>query len=189
MIFVTVGTELPFDRLVRTVDDWARVHGRTDVFAQIGRTRWRPSFIAFAEFLPPAEFNRRFVEATCVISHAGMGTILSALRFEKPLLVMPRRAELREHRNDHQLSTVSRLRDVAKFAAAMDEQELRSALDHIETLAAPGGAGAFAQSELITAIADFIHLGRLHDEPQREANGRPPAPSLAPAAPPSRVAG
>jgi hypothetical protein len=33
MIFVTVGTQGQFDRLIRTVDEWAGGHGRTDVFA------------------------------------------------------------------------------------------------------------------------------------------------------------
>ena len=42
MIFVTVGGQTPFDRLVRTVDNWALQHACSDAFAQIGDTAWRP---------------------------------------------------------------------------------------------------------------------------------------------------
>ena len=42
MILVTVGTDLPFDRMVRVVDDWAGETGRRDVFAQIGEGGWEP---------------------------------------------------------------------------------------------------------------------------------------------------
>ncbi len=37
MIFVTVGEQLPFDRLVRAVDEWAAASGK-EVFAQIGNS-------------------------------------------------------------------------------------------------------------------------------------------------------
>lgn len=36
MIFVTVGTQVQFDRLIRTVDEWAGARARSDIFAQIG---------------------------------------------------------------------------------------------------------------------------------------------------------
>ena len=36
MIFVTVGTQLAFDRMIKAVDEWAGARGRTDVFAQVG---------------------------------------------------------------------------------------------------------------------------------------------------------
>ena len=43
MIFVTVGAQMPFDRMCKAVDAWAAKRGRSDVFAQIGETEWRPS--------------------------------------------------------------------------------------------------------------------------------------------------
>ncbi len=157
MIFVTVGTELPFDRLVRIVDDWARARQRTDVFAQIGRTDWRPSFIKCSEFLEPPEFARCFASARAVIAHAGMGTILSALRHEKPILVMPRRAALGEHRNEHQLATVQRLREFGSINVALDEVELRRQLDDIDHLSVHGHTGAYASEPLLAALSDIVH--------------------------------
>ncbi len=156
MILVTVGTELPFDRLVRAVDLWARETGRSDVFAQIGQNAWRPSFIPAVEFLAPAEFNRCFTQASVIISHAGMGTILSALRFEKPILVMPRRAALGEQRNDHQMATAQQLLALGKINVAFDEHELHQRLQSLDTLAVRDHTGMFASSSLIAAVRGFI---------------------------------
>lgn len=160
MIFVTVGTDVPFDRLVRVVDEWAGQHGRTDVFAQIGSTRWTPAHLAHSRFLAPDEFMRRFVQARLVIAHAGMGTILSALRCEKPILVMPRRAALGETRNDHQLATARRLSAIGKVEVAMDESELRVRLDALDTVKARAPIGPHASAELIDALSRFIAAPR-----------------------------
>lgn len=155
-IFVTVGTDLPFNRLVRVVDEWAGANGRTDVFAQIGETDWQPAHIGWSKFIQPPEFTRRFAEADVVVAHAGMGTILSALQFEKPILVMPRRARLGEQRNEHQLATARRLSELGKVNVAMDEAELRAMLDGLGNLRPREKIGAYASPELVSALREFI---------------------------------
>jgi UDP-N-acetylglucosamine transferase subunit ALG13 len=156
MIFVTVGTELPFNRMVRVVDDWARAAGRSDVVAQIGETDWQPTHIGWSKFLQPPEFARNFAEAEVVVAHAGMGTILSALQWEKPILVMPRRASLGEQRNEHQLATARHRSELGKINVAMDEAELRAKLDSLGQLRPRDRIGAYAGDPLITALRDFI---------------------------------
>ncbi|MEA3213056.1 MAG: hypothetical protein QOE70_6113 [Chthoniobacter sp.] len=156
MIFVTVGTELPFNRMVQVVDDWAARSGRTDVFAQIGQTDWTPTAIAYQKFLDPADFAARFAQASVIISHAGMGTILSALHVVKPILVVPRRASLGEHRNEHQLATARRMRELGKIQVAFDEAELLHRLGHINQLQAGQRISPFADPSLTNAIRDFI---------------------------------
>lgn len=156
MIFVTVGTDMAFNRLVRTVDEWALAKGRQDVFAQIGETDWQPLHIAWSKFLQPSEFARRFAQAEVVVAHAGMGTILSALQWEKPILVMPRRASLGEQRNEHQLATARHLSELGKINVAMDETELRAMLDDLGQLRPMEKIGADASDLLITALRSFI---------------------------------
>ena len=108
MIFVTVGTQGQFDRLIRTVDEWAGLRGRTDVFAQTGPSDYRPEHIRSKPFIDPTEFRKHVESASLVIAHAGMGSIITALEFGKHIIVMPRRADLGEHRNDHQVATAKR---------------------------------------------------------------------------------
>lgn len=160
MIFVTVGTDLPFDRMVKVIDQWARENERRDVFAQIGEGAWEPEFIEFSHFLEPPEFKRRFNEASLIISHAGMGTILSALLHTKPILVMPKLASLGEHRNEHQSATAKRMRDQCNVNVAFDEDELRERLMHLENLTPPVPIGGFASESLLKGLGDFIHKGK-----------------------------
>jgi UDP-N-acetylglucosamine transferase subunit ALG13 len=159
MIFVTVGSDLPFDRLVRVVDQWALTHRRSDVFAQIGDTDLRPSHVAYRKFLEPKEFSQHIASASTIISHAGMGTILSALRAEKPILVMPRLHALHEVRNEHQLATARRLSAMGKVSVAFDEDELWKMLDRLNELKPKGKIEAFASEDLLTALRDFITRG------------------------------
>jgi UDP-N-acetylglucosamine transferase subunit ALG13 len=156
MIFITVGSDLPFDRLVRVVDGWAYDTGRDDVFAQIGHTPWRPKHIEWTNFLQPAEFARRFTEADVVIAHAGMGTILSALQWKKPILVMPRQTSLGEVRNDHQIATARHLAAQGKINVAMNEDELRAKLSGLRELQPRDRIGPYASESLLNALREFI---------------------------------
>lgn len=165
MIFVTVGTQLAFDRMVGVVDRWAGRTGRTDVFAQIGPTAAPPEHIEWRDFLPPDEHRRRFDAASVVVSHAGMGTILSALEASKPLLIVPRRAALGEQRNDHQLATADRFSGAPGIRVARDEEELARELDRLEDFVGAPPIASHASPELIHAVRTFIHEGRLPDGP------------------------
>ena len=156
MILVTVGTDLPFDRMVKVIDSWAGDRGRQDVFAQIGEGGWKPNYIRHAEFLQPAEFGEYFNSAQVIISHAGMGTILSALFHGKPILVMPKLAKLGEHRNEHQTATAIRMKDLANVNVAFDELELRHHLDHLDELLPSRKIGLFASKNLVDGIRKFI---------------------------------
>lgn len=157
MIFVTVGTDLPFDRMVRVVDNWASETGRYDIFAQIGEGGWEPHHIQFASFLTPPEYAEKFSSATAIVSHAGMGTILSALHYEKPILVMPKRASLGEHRNEHQLATAQWMKSMGKVNVAFDEDELRESLDLLDEMRPSQKISSFASEKLVQGIHHFIH--------------------------------
>lgn len=128
MIFVTVGTQVAFDRMVTVVDEWA---GRTgeDVLAQVGPSQGEFPHLRRMAFLEPSEFDRYFTEACLVIAHAGMGSILSALSYGKPIIIVPRKAALGEHRNDHQMATAKRFAGKAGVSIAWDENELATLLD------------------------------------------------------------
>lgn len=156
MIFVTVGAQMPFDRLVKTVDQWASDHGRDDVFAQIGPTDYRPSSIQWTRFLDPREFKRRFEAARVIVAHAGTGSIITALQLGKPIIVMPRRARLRETRNDHQVATAEQFRRFGSVVVAWDENELIVTLEGIDELDGRQAIGPYASRELVEVVRQFI---------------------------------
>lgn len=157
MIFVTVGSDTPFDRLVKVVDAWAAETGRNNIFAQIGAGAWEPKSIPFANMLTPCEFKEQFMAARIIIGHAGMGTIISALHYGKPILVMPRRGHLGETRNDHQMATARKLLVMGKVSVALDVAELLECLNRLEELTPKEQISAFASEELVEALRGFIH--------------------------------
>lgn len=156
-IFVTVGTELPFDRLVGAIDEWAgRNQCGSDVFAQIGDTDRHPEYIGWTHRLEGHEFRELFLGADLVVAHAGMGTILSALELSRPLVVVPRRADLGEHRSDHQLATVRHLVALGLVDAAMTEQEVVDRLDGDHDAVVPPAIGPYASDRLISEVRGAI---------------------------------
>jgi exopolysaccharide biosynthesis glucuronosyltransferase PssE len=164
MIFVTVGTQGQFDRLIRAVDTWAGLRGRTDVFAQTGPSEYRPIHIRNKPFIDPNEFSRYVESANLVVAHAGMGSIITALELGKRIIVMPRRADLGEHRSDHQLATAKRFAAQGRILVAPNEQKLFDALDQLGTLPDAERLNARASPRLITAIRTFINSENSHSE-------------------------
>lgn len=156
MIFVTVGSQMPFDRLIAAVDRWAGEAGRTDVVAQIGDSAFEPISIESFERVAPAEFERLCAEAELLIAHAGMGSILTALRNGTPVLVMPRRGALRETRNDHQVATAKALSAQGRVMVAMDEDELVDVLHGLGPVEASPMISADASEELLDAVGSFV---------------------------------
>lgn len=155
MIFVTVGTQLAFDRLIAAVDEWAGQQKTVDVFAQIGPARIAPVNLRFAPMLSPDDTTDCFRKAEVVVAHAGMGSILTALKFRKPIIVMPRRAEFGEHRNDHQVATAKWLGGRRGIYVAESAEQLFPLLD------ARGRLGA---GDEISDSADLEFIDRLKTE-------------------------
>jgi len=157
MIFLTTGTQEPFDRLLKAVDEVAPSLGTT-IIAQVSRSAYVAKHFETFAFASPGDFNRYFNEAELIISHAGMGTIISALEREKPILIMPRLARYREHRNDHQLATAQVFQKLNYVHVAFDEAELKTKLLTVfnSGLQPLHKIGKFASPELMGSIKSFL---------------------------------
>lgn len=156
MIFLTVGTQLSFDRLVQAVDTWAAREGRDDVLAQIGPTTFQPKALKSSQFLAPEAFDKCCRNAQLIIAHAGMGSIISAIEFGLPIIVMPRLARLGEHRSDHQVATANEFRHHDGVWVADDVDSIFRLLARVNELTSYGKTSSSASEELICAIRDFI---------------------------------
>jgi UDP-N-acetylglucosamine transferase subunit ALG13 len=157
VIFATVGAQMPFDRLTRAVDGWARENPGVEVFAQIGRADYLPKYIKYERFISPPDFRRLVAAADVIVAHAGMGSIITALEFGKPIIVMPRRGALKETRNDHQVDAARYFQGEDRIIVAFDEQELADKLNRVGDLA---GHNAIisdrASPQLISTLTNFI---------------------------------
>lgn len=129
MIFLTVGTQFPFDRLVRAVDDFFDTHDLEDeVFAQIGNSTYKPRHFEAVATLDKETFDRHFRQASGIIGHAGMGTIMLAFDHAKPLLAMPRKKKHGEVVNDHQVALADKFEALGHILVAHDAGELAAKL-------------------------------------------------------------
>lgn len=162
-VFVTVGTQLPFDRLVDAVDAWAVANPEAEVFAQIGSGR-PPRHCRHAAHVSGVEFGHRVAAADIVVAHAGMGTLLMALDLGRPLVVFPRSAALGEHRNEHQRATVTKLGHLASLSVVESGAELAAALDRLCACGSDAGPRTLsvspARQALIEGIRSFSGLER-----------------------------
>lgn len=134
MIFVTVGTQFPFDRLIKALDD-AFDEGLIDeeIFAQIGKSSYRPRNFEGVSSLEKRLFDKRIREASGIISHAGMGTIMMALDNRKPLLVMPRLSKYGEVVNDHQVAIARKFEELKHILVAYEVDELPRRIKQLRT--------------------------------------------------------
>ncbi len=161
MIFATVGTQLPFDRLLLGLNSWAMRNPDVPVFAQAGTSTRDFSHIKTVSHLSQSDFQAHFEAARLIVAHAGMGSILSAAELGKPIILMPRRAKFREHRNDHQQDTANKMARLSNVTVVQDGEALHEALDYalfrgFEIAPQTAVAQASDFDPLIEAVRDFV---------------------------------
>ena len=158
MIFVTVGSQLPFDRLIKAVDEMVPEFGDNEVVAQVYDMKYEPRNIRTVEFLTPIEYQSYISQADLVISHAGMGTILTVSELGKPLIVFPRSGDLKETRNNHQVATCRMLEQQGLLHAAYTIDDLREKVKDFRQgkLQPTPPIPHFASTRLIESVRMFI---------------------------------
>ena len=162
MIFVTVGTTpKPFDRLVRAMDEIAG-QLKEEVVIQKGPSKYRVVNARERDFLTIEELDSLIDESTVVVSHAGVGTIMDAKRHRKPVVVLPRRKELGEMWDNHQLDTALALRKMQGIFVAENESQLIELI----TTARESGPSNEVHSKEREALINFIKSIIEEDERQ-----------------------
>jgi len=160
MIFVTTGTQAPFNRLVRAMDEIAADLKDEEIIVQAFEVDFEPLNLKVVGFLEPAAYTELFDRARLIVSHAGMGSIVSALTTGKPIIVMPRKASLQEHRNDHQIDTARKMETLQSIPVAYEATDLKPMILKMLAEGNPKpvpATGRFASSSLIQSVRNFIN--------------------------------
>jgi UDP-N-acetylglucosamine transferase subunit ALG13 len=139
MIFVTLGTnEARFDRLLQGIDGLA---GGDELVVQHGPSPVRPAGATCVEFLPFEEMVETMRRARIVVTHAGVGSVMTALLAGKRPVVVPRLHRYGEAVDDHQLLFGRRLAEGGLAVFVDDLAELRSIVENhsseLETVLRP----------------------------------------------------
>jgi UDP-N-acetylglucosamine--N-acetylmuramyl-(pentapeptide) pyrophosphoryl-undecaprenol N-acetylglucosamine transferase len=121
LIFATLGTH--HDPFPRAIDAALTLAGDAELVIQHGHTEpvAAGANVRFYQWLVPDEVNAFFREATLVIAHAGVATVVAALRAGHHPIVIPRRKRFGEHVDDHQMQIVVALTRVGLVTALPDD--------------------------------------------------------------------
>ena len=126
---VTVGTVLPFDRLVNGVGSLDATAGRPRrIIAQVGEGGVKPEGLDARENIPFEEMKDLLERANVVFCHAGNGSLMTALQAGCRVIAMPRRADLGEHWDDHQQEILRAFAARGVIEIAEDADDLQTAL-------------------------------------------------------------
>ena len=155
MIFVAVGTQFPFDRMIRIVDEWVGDNNES-AFAQIAEGKYIPKNMQWKAFIDADEYNQRVEQADLVVAHAGMGNIITAREKQVPIIVMNRQYKLGEHRNDHQADGLKWMDKLTGVYAAPNNKRLIDLLNRYKTLEKPTPSDNQRQNDLIQFIASCL---------------------------------
>jgi UDP-N-acetylglucosamine transferase subunit ALG13 len=155
MILVTVGTnEQPFDRLVRAA---AGLGGEEELLVQHGSSRVPHGRGEWVDYLPFEELAARAREARVVVCHAGVGSIMMARRSGRRPVVVPRRHQLGEAVDDHQLPLARRLAEAGLVTLVEDESKLEAVLYAEDAVAAtPRGTRLEGAAQLSSEVRELL---------------------------------
>lgn len=110
MIFVTLGTQAKdFSRLLKMVEELAKVHNIGEIIAQVGYTKYHPQGMTVYSFIPSEQYEQFVGKADVIITHAGTGAIFSALKRQKKVIAVARLKRNGEMIDDHQTEIVKKL--------------------------------------------------------------------------------
>ena len=103
LLFATVGATLPFERLVRLVEE-AQAAGEIPerIVLQRGVGGHVPAGLDSVETIPFQEVQQLLDQADIVVCHGGTGSLITALRAHCRVIAVPRLFALGEHYDDHQ---------------------------------------------------------------------------------------
>lgn len=160
MIFVCVGSrDYQFNRLLKALDDLVKNGEVTEtIVAQIGQSEYEPKGYEWHRFMDRDEFKRYQTEADLIISHAGTGALIGALKLEKQVISVPRLARFGEHIDDHQLQISGVLAGEGYLREVLDMADLGKTIRL--SYADPIRKKYDRPSNIIGIIDDFLSGGR-----------------------------
>ena len=130
MILVTLGTQdKSFTRLLDAVEREIELgHIKDEVIVQAGSTKYESKKMKIFDLLDRDEFANLMKKCDLLITHGGVGSILSGLKNNKVVIAAARLAKYNEHINDHQLQIIERFKDAGYISALENFDKLNEVL-------------------------------------------------------------
>ena len=156
MIFVTLGTQdKVFDRLLKDIDkeiDKGTIKDK--VIVQAGFTKYNSKNMEIFDLLDKDEFDKYIKECDLLITHGGVGSILTGLKNNKKVIATPRLAKYNEHMNDHQKEIIEKFSNAGYILAYNEGDDLGKVIEYSKKF--KPNKYVSNTSNMIKLIKDFI---------------------------------
>ena len=134
MIFVTLGTQdRSFKRLLEAIQkqiDNGNIQEK--VIVQAGHTKFDSKDMEILDLIDRDKFTELMSKCDLLITHGGVGSILTGLNYNKKVIAAPRLKEYNEHQNNHQLEIIEKFTDAKYILPLYNFDELDKTLKEIK---------------------------------------------------------
>ena len=127
---------------------------KEDVVVQAGYTKYESTNMKIFDFISSDELDKLEQQADCIITHGGVGSIISSIEKDKKVIAVPRLKRYGEHVNDHQLDIVQSFDKLGYIIGVTDVLQLSYALQKINMFQPK----KYVQNtgKIISIVQDFI---------------------------------
>ena len=136
MIFVMLGTQNnSFQRLLEEVDKLISKNIiKEEVIVQAGYTQYQPKCekMKIIDFMPREELDTYEQNANFIITHGGVGSIITSLEKGKKVIAVPRLHQYGEHVNNHQTEIVEKFNQGGNIIGLQTVEELEEAIKKVQ---------------------------------------------------------
>jgi len=134
MILVLLGTQNNnFIRLLDKIEECIENKIiNEEVVVQAGHTVYTSNNMKIFDFISSSELDNLMSEASYIITHGGVGSIISSIKKDKKVIAIPRLAKYSEHVNDHQIQIVNNFNDNGYVIGIANVSDLPEAINKID---------------------------------------------------------
>ncbi len=134
MIFVTLGTQdKSFVRLLDVIQkEIDNGNIKEKVIVQAGYTKYESKDMEIYDLLDRDKFSDIMGKCDLLITHGGVGSILTGLKNNKKVIVVPRLFKYKEHMNDHQLQITDKFAKKGYIIPLYESDDLGKILKSIK---------------------------------------------------------
>ena len=151
MILVLLGTQKnEFNRLLQAIEKNIKEGNiKEKVIVQAGCTKFSTDLMEVFDLIPKEDIEELKKKARIIITHGGVGSILSCVKLGKKVIAVPRLAKYNEHVNDHQRQLVEKFNKEGYIIGVENLEKLSEALYKIEN---------FTPRKYVSNTNNFIKL-------------------------------
>ena len=157
MVLITLGTQdKPFNRLLEEVDKQIELGNiKDEVIVQAGFTKYTSKNMKIFDLVDREKFGELINNCDLLITHGGVGSILTGLKNKKKVIAVPRLSKYGEHVNDHQVQIIERFSEMGYILKYLEDDNLGDILKKVDKFKPKKYVSN--TNNLIKVIEDFIN--------------------------------